>query len=39
MRNNLKLIVNNPNKQIEEKQFFEKEELKIISRFVCKNGF
>ena len=30
MRNNLKLIVNNPNKQIEEKQFFEKDELKII---------
>ena len=30
MPNNLKLVVNNPHKQIEEKQFFEKEELKII---------
>ena len=30
MRNNLKLIVNNPHKHIEEKQFFEKDELKII---------
>ena len=30
MRNNLKLVVNNPNKQIEERQFFEKYELKII---------
>jgi len=30
MRNNLKLVVNNPNKQIEERQFFEKDELKTI---------
>ena len=30
MRNNLKLIVNNPNNKIEEKHFFEKDELKII---------
>jgi len=30
MRNNLKLVVNNPNKKIEERQFFEKDELKII---------
>jgi hypothetical protein len=30
MPNNLKLVVNNPHKQIEEKQFFEKDELKII---------
>ena len=30
MPNNLKLVINNPHNQIEEKQFFEKEELKII---------
>ena len=30
MRNNLKLIINNQYKKIEERQFFEKEELKII---------
>ena len=30
MRNNLKLVINNPYKKIEEKQFFEKNELKII---------
>ena len=30
MRSNLKLIVNNPYNKIEEKQFFEKNELKII---------
>ena len=30
MRNNLRLIVNNPHNKIEEKQFFEKDELKII---------
>jgi len=30
MNRNLKLIVNNPHKQIEEGQFFEKNELKII---------
>ena len=30
MRNNLKLIINNPQNKIEEKQFFEKDELKTI---------
>jgi hypothetical protein len=30
MRSNLKLVVNNPQKRIEERQFFEKDELKII---------
>ena len=30
MRSNLKLIINNPQNKIEEKQFFEKDELKII---------
>ena len=30
MPSNLKLVVNNQHKQIEEKQFFEKDELKII---------
>ena len=30
MRSNLKLIVNNPQNKIEQKQFFEKDELKII---------
>ena len=30
MRNNLKLVVNNPQNKIEEKQFFKKNELKII---------
>ena len=30
MKNNLKLVVNNVNKQIEDKHFFEKDELKII---------
>ena len=30
MRSNLKLIVNNSHNKIEEKQFFEKNELKII---------
>ena len=30
MPSNLKLVINNPHNQIEEKQFFEKEELKII---------
>ena len=30
MNNNLKLVINNNYKQIEEKQFFEKNELKII---------
>ena len=30
MNRNLKLVVNNPHKQIKEKQFFEKNELKVI---------
>ena len=30
MRNNLRLVVNNQHNKIEEKQFFEKDELKII---------
>ena len=30
MRNNLRLVINNPRNKIEEKQFFEKDELKII---------
>ena len=30
MNRNLKLVISNPNQQLEEKQFFEKNELKII---------
>ena len=30
MRSNLKLVVNNPNKKIEDRQFFERDELNII---------
>ena len=30
MRNNLKLVINNPQNKTEEKHFFEKDELKII---------
>ena len=30
MRSNLKLIINNPQNKIEQKQYFEKDELKII---------
>jgi|TARA_Y100000389_G_scaffold81775_1_gene78366 hypothetical protein len=30
IRNNLKLVINNSYKKLEEKQFFEKDELKII---------
>ena len=30
MDRNLKLVINNPHNQIEDKQFFEKNELKII---------
>ena len=30
MNKNLKLVINNTNKKIEEKYFFEKEELKIL---------
>ena len=36
MRNNLKLVVNNPYNKIEEKHFFEKDELKIILDFYAK---
>ena len=30
MRSNLKLVINNPNNKVEEKHFFEKDELKTI---------
>tara|TARA_B100000902_G_C26937266_1_gene729275 strand:- start:230 stop:574 length:345 start_codon:yes stop_codon:yes gene_type:complete len=30
MRSNLKLVINNPHNKVEQKQFFEKDELKII---------
>ena len=30
MRSNIKLIIDNPQNNIEQKQFFEKDELKII---------
>ena len=30
MRSNLKLVVNNPHKEVEKRQFFERDELKII---------
>ena len=30
MRSNLKLIINNPQNKIEEQNFFEKDELKVI---------
>ena len=30
MRSNLRLVINNPHNKIEEIQFFEKDELKII---------
>ena len=30
MHNNLKLVINNPHKKDEDKQFFKKDELKII---------
>ena len=30
MRSNLKLIINNPQNKMEQKQFFERDELKII---------
>ena len=36
MLNNLKLIVNNQQNLIEEKQFFEKDELKIILNLYAK---
>jgi len=30
MRSNLKLIINNPQNKVEEQNFFEKDELKVI---------
>jgi hypothetical protein len=36
MNRNLKLVVNNPQKQIEERQFFEKNELKVILNLYAK---
>ena len=30
MPNNLRLIINNPLKELEERQFFERDELKVI---------
>ena len=30
MLNNLKLVINNPLKKLEDKQFFERDELKVI---------
>ena len=36
MRSNLKLVVNNPHKKTEKKQFFEKDELKIILNLYAK---
>ena len=36
MNRNLKLVINNPHKQIEERQFFEKNELKIILNLYAK---
>ena len=40
MNNNLKLVINNAqSKRIEDKHFFEKNELKDYFRFICENGF
>ena len=36
MNRNLKLVINNPHNQIEEKHFFEKSELKIILNLYAK---
>ena len=36
MPSNLKLVINNPNKQIEERQFFERDELKTILNLYAK---
>ncbi len=36
MRSNLKLVINNPYNKIDEKQFFEKNELKIILNLYAK---
>ena len=36
MHRNLRLVINNPHKHIEQKQFFEKNELKIILNLYAK---
>tara|TARA_B100001121_G_C18257725_1_gene420225 strand:+ start:96 stop:434 length:339 start_codon:yes stop_codon:yes gene_type:complete len=36
MNNNLKLVIDNVNKHIEDKHFFEKDELKIILNLYAK---
>ena len=36
MNNNLRLVIDNVNKQIEHKHFFEKDELKIILNLYAK---
>ena len=36
MRNNLRLVISNPQNKIEEKQFFEKDELKVILNLYAK---
>tara|TARA_B110001452_G_scaffold10918_1_gene9107 strand:- start:383 stop:727 length:345 start_codon:yes stop_codon:yes gene_type:complete len=36
MNKNLKLVINNQNNQVEEKQFFEKNELQIILNLYAK---
>ena len=43
MNSNLKLVINNPHQKIEEKYFFEKDELKIIldlyAKMVCEGSW
>ena len=39
MNNNLRLVINNSNKKIEEKNFFEKKRITDYLRSICKNGF
>jgi len=36
MRSNLRLVISNPQNKIEEKQFFEKDELKVILNLYAK---
>ena len=36
MRSNIKLVISNPHNKIEEKHFFEKDELKIILNLYAK---
>jgi|TARA_B100000767_G_scaffold204837_1_gene191674 hypothetical protein len=36
MNKDLKLVINNPYKKIEERQFFEKDELKVILNLYAK---